>query len=114
MPNVVRPGILSVAAREVAWIWRDKVALLLVVGIPLIAFALLAATFSNAVIRDLRVDVVDQDRSKTSETFIQAISSAPGVTVAERSPDLNGAMHSVRSGKAIAAVYIPQNLERDI
>ena len=100
--------------REVAWICRDKVALLLVVGIPLIAFAILAATFSNAVIRDLRVDVVDQDRSKTSETFVQAISSAPGVTVARRSSDLNGAMHAVRSGEAIAAVYIPQNLERDI
>ena len=78
-------GITAVAAREVAWIWRDKVALLLVIGIPLIAFALLSATFSNAVIRDLRVDVVDQDRTKTSQNFVQAISSAPGVAVAERS-----------------------------
>jgi ABC-2 type transport system permease protein len=114
MASVRRAGIVDVAVREVIWIWRDKVALLLVLGIPLIAFALLAATFSNAVIRDLRVDVVDQDRSKTSETFIQAISSAPGVTVAERSSDLNGAMHSVRSGKAIAVVYIPEHLERDL
>ncbi|KUM27227.1 ABC transporter [Mesorhizobium loti] len=114
MPMARRAGILDVVAREVVWIWRDRVALLLVIGIPLIAFALLAATFSNAVIRDLRVDVVDQDRTKTSENFVQAISSAPGVTVEERSSDLNGAMHSVRSGKAIAAVYIPQNLERDI
>ncbi|MBA1138647.1 ABC transporter permease [Mesorhizobium neociceri] len=109
-----RFGIVDVARREVVWIWRDKVALLLVVGIPLIAFAILAATFSNAVIRDLRVDVVDQDRSRTSETFVQAINSAPGVDLARRSSDLNGAMHAVRSGEAIAAVYIPQNLERDI
>lgn len=109
-----RFGIVDVARREVIWIWRDKVALLLVVGIPLIAFAILAATFSNAVIRDLRVDVVDQDRSRTSETFVQAINSAPGVNLARRSSDLNGAMHAVRSGEAIAAVYIPQNLERDI
>jgi ABC-2 type transport system permease protein len=109
-----RFGIVDVAVREVIWIWRDKVALLLVVGIPLIAFAILAATFSNAVIRDLRVDVVDQDRSKTSETFVQALSSAPGAIVARRSSDLNGAMHAVRSGEAIAAVYIPENLERDL
>ncbi len=114
MPSARRFGIVDVAVREVAWIWRDKVALLLVVGIPLIAFAILAATFSNAVIRDLRVDVVDQDRSKTSETFVQAISSAPGVNVARRSSDLSQAMHAVRSGEAIAAVYIPDNLERDI
>jgi ABC-2 type transport system permease protein len=114
MPSLRRFGIVDVAVREVIWIWRDKVALLLVVGIPLIAFAILAATFSNAVIRDLQVDVVDQDRSKTSETFVQAISSAPGVNVARRSSDLNGAMHAVRSGEAIAAVYIPENVERDI
>ncbi|MDQ0473862.1 ABC transporter permease [Labrys wisconsinensis] len=114
MPAAPRPGIVGVAAREVAWIWRDRVALLLVVGIPLLAFALLAATFSNAVIRDLRVDVVDQDRSQTSMTFVQAIGAAPGVTVAGRSADLSGAMHAIRSGDAIAAVYIPENLERDI
>ncbi|HMG49126.1 MAG TPA: ABC transporter permease [Inquilinus sp.] len=107
-------GVLSVAVREVAWIWRDKVALLLVLGIPLIAFAILGATFSNAVVRDLRVDVVDQDRSQTSMTFAQAINSAPGVTVARRSDDLSGAMHAIRSGDALAAVYIPRDLERDI
>ena len=81
MASARRFGIVDVVLREVAWICRDKVVLLLVVGIPLIAFALLTATFSNAVVRDLRVDVVDQDRSKTSETFVQAINSAPGVTV---------------------------------
>jgi ABC-2 type transport system permease protein len=114
MPTASRPGILSVAVREVLWIWRDKVALLVVVGVPLVAFALLAATFSNAVIRDLRIDVVDQDRSQTSMNFVQAINSAPGVATTGRSSDLSGAMHAVRSGDAIAAVYIPRHLERDI
>ena len=114
MARPLRPGVLCVATRELAWIWHDGVALLLVIGVPLIAFALLAATFSNAVIRDLRVDVVDQDQSQTSMTFVQAIGSAPGVSVSARSSDLNGAMHAIRSGEAIAAVYIPRNLERDI
>src|SRR6202008_1848777 len=41
-------------------------------------------------------------------------SAAPSVTVATRSSDLNGATHAIRSGDAIAAVYIPQNFERDI
>jgi ABC-2 type transport system permease protein len=107
-------GLVAVAAREVRWIWRDKVALVLVVAIPLIAFALLAGTFSNAVIRDLRVDIVDQDQTPTSATFIQAVNAAPGVSVASRSSDLNGAMHAIRSGEAIAAVYLPRELEHDI
>jgi ABC-2 type transport system permease protein len=114
MPGIRHSGIVAVAYREVTWIWRDRIALLLAVGIPLMAFTILAFTFSNAVIRDLKVDVVDQNRTKTSETFVQAISSAPGVSVARRSTDLNGAMHAIRSGEAIAAVYIPRDLERDI
>jgi ABC-2 type transport system permease protein len=114
MPTLLRHGVICVATRELLWIWRDRVALLLVGGIPLIAFALLATTFSNAVIRDLRVDVVDQDRSQTSITYVQAISAAPGVNVARRSTDLNGAMHAIRSGAAIAAVYIPRKFESDI
>ncbi len=109
-----RSGFLAVASREVLWIWRDKTALFLVVGIPLIAFTLLAATFSNAVIRHLHVAVVDLDHSQTSMTFVQAIDSAPGVNVTSRYSDLDGAMHAIRSGEALAAVYIPQHLERDI
>jgi ABC-2 type transport system permease protein len=114
MPAPATPGLLSVAAREVAWIRHDRAALLLVAAIPLIAFFILTATFSNAVVRNLHVDVVDMDHSDTSLRFIQTIDSAPSVAVARRSSDLDGAMHSIRSGAAIAAVYIPPDFERDI
>ena len=113
MKRPPRPGFLLVAARELRWMRRDRIALFLALGVPLIAFALLAFTFSNPVIRDLRVSVVDDDRSSTSRTYIQAIASAPGVRVAERSTDLTSAMHAIRSGEAIASVYIPPNFQRD-
>jgi ABC-2 type transport system permease protein len=93
---------------------RDGVALVLAVLVPCIAFAILTLTFSNAVIRNLRVAVVDADRSATSLIYAQSIASAPGVTVAERSSDMRSAMEAVRSGDAIAAVYIPENFERDL
>ena len=53
-------------------------------------------------------------RSATSLVYVQSIGSAPGVTVAERSSDMRSAMQAVRSGDAIAAVYIPENFERDL
>ncbi len=93
---------------------RDGVALVLAVLVPVIAFAILTLTFSNAVIRNLRVAIVDADRSATSRIYVQSIASAPGVTVAERSSDMRSAMEAVRSGDAIAAVYIPENFERDL
>ena len=108
------PGFLTVAAREFDWLRRDGVALALVLAVPLLAITVLSLTFSNAVVRDLRVDVVDQDQTRTSLAYVQAINAAPGVAVTRRSSDLNGAMHAIRSGDALAAVYIPRNLERDI
>ena len=68
MSAPLSPGFVNVAVREALWIWRDRVALALVIGVPLFAIALLSLTFSNAVIRDLRVDVVDQDKTQTSMT----------------------------------------------
>ena len=93
---------------------RDGVALILAVLVPVLAFAILTLTFSNAVIRNLRVAIVDADRSATSLLYVQSIASAPGITVAERSSDMRSAMEAVRSGDAIAAVYIPENFERDL
>ncbi len=114
MKAPARPGLLTVATRELRWMRRDEVALLLSIIVPVIAFAVLTLTFSNAVIRNLRVTIVDADRSATSLTYVQAIGSAPGVSVAERSADMTGAMRAIRSGDAIAAVYIPENFERDL
>jgi ABC-2 type transport system permease protein len=109
-----KPGLLLVATRELRWMRRDGVALVLTLLVPVIAFAILTITFSNAVIRNLRVAVVDADRSATSLTYVQAIASAPGVTIAVRSSDMRSAMQAIRSGAAIAAVYIPENFERDL
>jgi ABC-2 type transport system permease protein len=114
MAGPLRPGLLSVAVREARWIWHDRVALLLTIGVPLIAFALLSLTFSNAVVRNLRVDVVDRDKTQTSMLYVQALNATSSVSVTRRSTDLTAAMHAVRSGEAIAAVYLPRDLERDI
>jgi ABC-2 type transport system permease protein len=108
------PGIVLVAARELRWIRRDRTALFLLVGVPLIAFFILGLTFSNAVIRGLNTVVVDADGSAASRTLMQSIAGAPGISLSERADDLTAAMQSIRSGKAIAAVYIPADFERDL
>lgn len=108
------PGFVLVAARELRWIRRDRVALFLMVGVPLIAFFMLGLTFSSAVIRGLNTVVVDADGSAASRTLVQSIAGAPGITLGARADDLTAAMQAIRSGKAISAVYIPANFERDL
>ncbi len=109
-----RPGLWLVAIREIRFFRRDPAGLFLILAIPLIAFAVLAWTFSGAVVRGLDVVVVDMDRSAVSAEITQAIAAAAGLRVAERADNLTAATQAIRSGRAIAAVYIPPEFERDL
>jgi ABC-2 type transport system permease protein len=70
--------------------------------------------FSQPVIRGLGVVVVDEDRSETSRAFVEQVAAAPGLSIVARAGDLATASRAIRSGAAIAAVYVPANFERDL
>ena len=108
------PGLIDVIRREVRWIRRDAVARFLLFGVPVIAFVLLGATFSTAVIRGLGVTVVDMDHSETSRLFVQTLAAAPGIAIVKRGDDLGTAAHAIRAGESTAAVYLPPDFERDL
>src|SRR5262249_34657086 len=95
-----KPGFWLVARRELRWILHDRAALILIFGVPLFAFVVLTAVFSNPVVRGLGVVVVDADRSDTSRIFVQQISASPGLSIVERSGDLAAAARAIRSGEA--------------
>ena len=109
-----KPGFWLVAAREWRWLFRDRVALLLIFGVPLFTFVVLGAAFSHPVIRGLGVVVVDADRSDTSRALIEQVAASPNLSIAARTGDLASAASAIRSGDAIAALYIPANFERDV
>lgn len=109
-----QPGFVLVAAREIRWLRRDRVALVLIFLVPLIAVAVLAGTFSRAVIRGIGVIVVDADRTPTSLQVVQTIGAAPEIAITRRADDLSAATQAIRSGEAIAAAYIPPHFERDL
>src|ERR1700754_679377 len=109
-----KPGFLLVARRELRWLLHDSVALVLIFGVPLFAFVALAVVFSHPVIRGLGVVVVDADRSDTSRALVEQVAASPSLRIVARAGDLASAASAIRSGEAIAAVYIPANFERDV
>jgi ABC-2 type transport system permease protein len=114
MTAAPKPGFLLVAKRECQWLLRDRVALILILGVPLFAFVVLTIVFSHPVIRGLGVSVVDEDRSDASRALVEYVAASPSLHIVDRSGDLSTAARDIRSGKAIAAVYIPANFERDL
>jgi ABC-2 type transport system permease protein len=109
-----KPGFWLVAKREWRWIRRHHLALILIFGVPLFAFAVLTGVFSHPVIRGLGVVVVDADRSDTSRAFVEQVAVSPSLSIVERADDLASAARAIRGGDAIAAVYIPADFERDL
>jgi ABC-2 type transport system permease protein len=109
-----KPGFLLVARRECQWLFHDRVALLLMFGVPLFAFVVLTTVFSHPVIRHLGVTVVDEDRSDASRALVEFVAASPSLKVVDRSGTLSTAVQDIRSGKSISAIYIPPDFERDL
>jgi ABC-2 type transport system permease protein len=114
MKRPLKPGFLLVARREWRFLRRDRMALILMVAVPLFAITVLTTVFSHPVIRGLGVVVVDEDRSETSRAFVEQIAASPNLSIAARPADLAAAATAIRSGDAIGAVYIPPEFERDL
>jgi ABC-2 type transport system permease protein len=109
-----KPGFLLVARRECRWLFHDRVALLLIFGVPLFAFVVLTTVFSHPVIRGLGVTVVDEDRSDASRALVEYVAASPSLKIVDRSGTLSTAVQDIRSGKAISAIRIPPDFERDL
>jgi ABC-2 type transport system permease protein len=114
MKPASKPGFWQVARRECRWLFHDRVALLLIFGVPLFAFVVLTTVFSHPVIRGLGVTVVDEDRSDASRTLVEYVAASPSLNIVDRSGTLSTAVQDIRSGKAISAIYIPPDFERDL
>src|ERR1700751_5209660 len=109
-----KPGFLRVARREGLWLLHDRVALLLIFGVPLFAFVVLTTVFSHPVIRGLGVTVVDGDKSDASRALVEYVAASPSLHIAARPGPPPTAVRAIRSGKAISAIYVPPNFERDL
>src|SRR6516225_6878778 len=114
MSMASKPGFLLVARREWQWLFRDRVALLLIFGVPLFAFVVLTTVFSHPVIRHLGVTVVDEDRSDASRALVEYVAASPSLHIIDRSGTLSTAVQDIRSGKSISAIYIPPDFESDL
>jgi ABC-2 type transport system permease protein len=114
MTATPKPGFLLVARRECHWLAHDRVALLLIFGVPFFAFVVLTTVFSHPVIRGLGVTIVDEDKSDASRALVQYVAASPSLSIVDRSGTLSTAAQDIRSGKSISAVYIPPDFERDL
>jgi len=107
------PGFQAVVHRELVRIFSRRIYLLMVLVLPLVSFAILAAIFSTGSPRHLPIAVYDADNTDFSRRLVRLLDAAPSLHVAQRVTDLKEGKALILSGASYALVVLPKGLDRD-
>ena len=109
---------LAVAAKDLKILVRDRMALAMLLGMPVMLIVILSfalgTTFEG---KNLKFDlpVIDQDGSPASQRLTQLLGETNGVAVAIKPPDTEKKLgEQVRRGVYLAALVIPQGFAAKI
>ncbi|PJG59599.1 ABC transporter permease [Aeromonas cavernicola] len=94
-------------------LWQDRFSLALASWVPLLVMGLLCWIFSAGLARDLKVGLVDLDKSQLSRTLAFALDSSAGLQLADEFDSVAAGARALRGGDIYALVVIPRHVERD-
>lgn len=102
--------VLALCAKDLRLLIRDKVGFFFSFFFPLIYsifFGLISSGMSGAA-GGIRVAVIDEDRTKESQSFSRTLLDSPELELVTDAKDRAAATDLVRRGKCVAFVIIPQ------
>jgi ABC-2 type transport system permease protein len=100
--------------RELAHLAAEPWDFALLLWLPLIAFVLIALIFSNGLLRELPIAVIDRDDTALSRELRRLVDAAPGVRVVAYPTDHAAAMDGMRRRDFYGVVEIPDEFARKI
>lgn len=110
----LRFGFSLVFWREVSWLQRRPLLLMMTTIIPLAVMALLAAVFSAGLATRLPIGVIDLDGSELSRSLVRTVDATSETSIAEHLTDLAQGRQMILSGRIHGLLLLPQNLQRDV
>ncbi|PWE00852.1 ABC transporter permease [Marinilabilia rubra] len=100
--------------QELKSIFSDSGALLILIGAMIIYPVIYSIGYSNEVLTDLPVGVVDLDQSSLSRKYISMLDGTSEVAVTIEPASLSEAEQLFMDNKITGVILIPQNFEKDI
>jgi len=110
----LRYGFSLVFWREVGWLRRRPLLLVMTTLIPLALMALLTLLFNEGLATRLPIGVLDLDGSDLSRSIVRTVDATPDTRVAATVTDMAEGRRLILSGRIHGLLYIPNNLERDV
>ncbi len=105
---------LRVMHREFGRIGRRKAFYTLMILVPLIVFSLMFYLYSDKVVTDIPIGVVDLDDSELSRTIVRSIESTRSLKIVGALSTVDDVVDELRRGTIQGAFYIPAGLGNDI
>ena len=107
-------NIMQIWLHEAAEIIRDKGILTFILFVPLVYPLLYSYVYTNEVVRDVPVVVVDDSGSSLSREIIRRMDATPDMRVAGICTDMEAAVGHIRRREAYGIVHIPAELTREL
>jgi len=92
----------------------DKAVTSTFLSISIILLFVYTYVYSNEVVHEVPVAIVNQDATKTSRDFIEMINTSDGIKTITKYSDIQEAKHAYYSKKIQGIVIIPKNFEKDL
>lgn len=107
-------ALSKVIKREVNRIARNWILLFITVIAPIIAYLTIMWMFSDGVIRNVPISLIDLDNTSLSRNIERQIDATPATKITNKSLSLSEARKLMEQGKVDAIVVIPEGTEKQI
>lgn len=107
-------NIAQIWYNELCGIIKDKGIMIFILFVPLVYPLLYSYVYTNEVVRDVPVVVVDDCNNAISREMIRKINASPDVEVIARCNNMDEALQSVKEQESYGIIRIPSSLSQDI
>lgn len=101
-------------ADEIRTTWRDEGVLIFFILVPLLYPLLYSWIYTNEVVREVPVAVVDMSNSAMSREFIRKFDASPDTKISAYCTNLTEAKNTVGRQEAFGVIYIPSDFQPNV
>ena len=107
-------NIIQIWYHELITIMRDKGILIFILFVPLAYPLLYSYVYTNEVVREVPVAVVDESNSALSRKFLRKVDASPDVRIHARCANMTEAQELLKRQDVYGIIRIPSSFTRDL
>lgn len=107
-------NIFQIWYREIGNIFRDKGIMIFILFVPLAYPLLYSYVYTNEVVREVPVAVVDESHSELSRELLRKMGASPDMKIVAYCDNLSAAQEMIRRQEVYGIVRIPSDFTREL